>query len=133
MTAAASVPMVIYQGEDFTADIVWTDDLDEPMVVIHPCRMDVKTQQGQTIISLSSVPEPEEGTIPGINLSSEIGLLQLHIPSAQTAALVPGNYHYDLFATTDGGSYIGPQAVPLMYGPVSVSKRVTHLQAVVVP
>ena len=72
--------------------------------------------------------EPEENTVPGINLSSEIGLLQLHIPNSMSSALIPGNYHYDLFVTTNDGTFIGPQAVPLMYGAVSVSKRVTVLQ-----
>ena len=125
---AAHVPMVIYQGEDWTTQVVWTDEYDEPVIVVHPCRMDVKTQSGQTVLTLESVVEPEEGVVPGINLSSEIGLLQLHIPNAMSSALIPGNYHYDLFVTTNDGTFIGPQAVPLMYGAVSVSKRVTVLQ-----
>jgi hypothetical protein len=126
---AANVPLVIYQGEDWTSQVVWTDELDEPIPVVHPCRLDVKTQAGQTVLSLESVVEPEESVIPGIHLSTEIGLLQLHIPNAMSSALIPGNYHYDLFVTTNDGTFIGPQAVPLMYGPVSVSKRVTVLQA----
>jgi hypothetical protein len=127
--SAASVPMVIYQGEDWTSQIVWTDELDEPIQVVHPCRMDVKTQAGQTVLSLESEVEPEENVVPGISLSTEIGLLQLHIPNAMTSAMIPGNYHYDLFVSTDDGTFIGPQAVPLIYGSVSVSKRVTVLQA----
>ena len=99
------------------------------LVAIQLLIMDVKTQAGQTVLSLESVVEPEEGVVQGISLSTEIGLLQLHVPSQMSAALIPGNYHYDLFVSTDDGTFIGPQAVPLMYGPVSVSKRVTVLQA----
>ena len=44
---AAHVPMVIYQGEDWTTQVVWTDEYDEPVIVVHPCRMDVKTQLGR--------------------------------------------------------------------------------------
>jgi hypothetical protein len=126
--SAASVPLVIYQGEDWTSQIIWTDELDEPIQVVHPCRMDVKTQAGQTVLSLESVAEVEEFTVPDISLSTEIGLLQIHIPSQMTAALMPGNYHYDLFVSTNDGTFIGPQVVPLCYGSVSVSKRVTVLQ-----
>ncbi len=124
----ANVPMVITQGEDWTTQIVWTDDSDEPLNVIHPCRMDIKSTTGQTILTLESIYEPEEGVIPGIALSSEIGLIQMHIPRDMTAGLLPGNYHYDLFVTTDDDTlYIGPQVSSLIYGAVTVGKRVTVL------
>lgn len=125
---AANVPLVIDQGEDWTADIVWTDNFDEPVNIIHPCRMDVKNTGGATALSLLSEADPAEGTIPSIAISSDIGLLQLHMTSAETAALLPGFYQYDLVVTCDDGNvYSGTQITRLMYGRVTVNKRITVL------
>ena len=126
---AAHVPMEIDQGEDWTTSIVYTDDYDEPYNVIAPCRMDIKNQQGATQLSLTT-PEVEvpEGTIPEIALSSEIGLLQIHIEDSITAAMMPGVYFYDLFVTVnDGNEYAGNQVQRLIYGEVTVNKRFTKL------
>jgi len=124
---AAHVPLDIYQGEDWTAQIVWTDDFDNPQNIVAPCRMDIKNSAGTTQISLMT-PETElpEGEIPAIGLSSDLGLIQLHIEDTATAALVPGLYHYDLFVTVDdGGAYADTQRHPIIYGPVTVHKRTT--------
>ncbi len=127
--AAANVPMEIDQGEDWTASIVYTDDFDQPYNVIPPCRLDIKNAGGATQLSLLT-PDTDvpEGTIPDIGLSSEIGLLQLHIEDSVTAALIPGVYKYDLFVTVnDGDEYAGNQVQRLIYGSVTVNQRVTHL------
>lgn len=124
---AANVPMDIDQGEDWTSTIVYTDDLDEPHNVIAPCRMDIKSKTGATQLSLST-PDVElpEGEIPEIGLSSEIGLIQLHIEDAVTANMVPGVYLYDLFVTVnDGDEYVGNQVQRLVQGQVTVNKRTT--------
>ena len=107
--AAANVPIEIDQGEDWSAQIVWTDNYDEPYVLVNPARMDIKNAQGATQLSLLT-PEttPPEGTIPAIRISSDIGLIQLHIEDTATAALMPGVYQYDLFVTVnDGGGCTG--------------------------
>jgi len=127
--SASYVPLEIDQGEDWTASIVYTDDMDEPHNVIHPCRLDIKSTSGATQISLLSpsgvVPQ---GTIPAIAISPDIGLLQLHIEDTATAALIPGTYKYDLFVTVnDGNAYAGNQVQRLIYGDVTVNKRVTTL------
>ena len=124
---AANVPLDIDQGEDWTATIVYTDDLDEPHNVVAPCRLDIKSKTGQTQLSLSTPDvEPPEGEIPEINLSSEIGLIQLHIEDGVTANLVPGVYLYDLFITVnDGDEYVGNQVQRLIQGQVTVNKRTT--------
>lgn len=126
---AAYVPMEIDQGEDWTASIVYTDDFDEPYNVIAPCRLDIKSNTGQTQISLltpdTALPD---GSIAPIAVSSEIGLLQIHIEDSATAAMVPGVYKYDLFVTiNDGNEYAGNQVQRLIYGDVTVNKRVTKL------
>ena len=126
---AANVPIEIDQGEDWTSTIVYTNDFDEPYNVIPPCRLDIKNSQGATQLSLVT-PDTEvpDGTIPDIGLSSEIGLLQLHIEDAVTAALQPGVYKYDLFVTVnDGNEYAGNQVQRLIYGSVTVNQRVTQL------
>jgi len=126
---AANVPMEIDQGEDWTSSIVYTDDFDQPYNVIAPCRLDIKNSAGATQLSLltpdTALPD---GVIPDIGLSSEIGLIQLHIEDSATAALIPGVYKYDLFVTVnDGNEYAGNQVQRLIYGTVTVNQRVTTL------
>ena len=126
---AAYVPLDIDQGEDWTATIVYTDDLDQPYNVIAPCRLDIKSTSGATQLSLQT-PDTQlpDGEIPQIGLSSDIGLIQLHIEDAVTASLVPGVYKYDLFVTVnDGNEYAGNQVQRLIRGECTVNQRVTVL------
>src|SRR3954464_3729550 len=105
--SAAHVPLDIDQGEDWTGTVVYTDELDQPYNVIAPCRLDIKNNAGATQLSLTTpdVALPD-GEIPEIGLSSEIGLIQIHIEDTVTAAMVPGEYKYDLFVTVfDGNEY----------------------------
>jgi hypothetical protein len=127
--AAANVQMEIDQGEDWTSTIVYTDDNDQPYNVIAPCRLDIKSKLGATQISLTTpVTTLPDGVIPDIGLSSEIGLIQLHIEDAVTAALIPGVYQYDLFITVnDGNAYAGNQVQRIIQGECIVNQRVTHL------
>jgi len=127
--SAAYVPMDIDQGEDFTAQVVYTDDFDEPYRVVSPCRMDIKNTAGAVQLSLET-PDTvlPDGAIPEIALSDEIGMLQLHIEDSVTEALVPGVYSYDLFVTVnDGNAYAGNQRQRLIYGEVVVNKRITRM------
>lgn len=126
---AAFLAMEIDQGEDWTSTVVYTDDFDQPYNVIAPCRLDIKSAQGATQISLTTPDSPvPDGTIPEIGLSSEIGLIQLHIEDTATSALVPGVYKYDLFVTVnDGNEYAGNQVQRLIQGDVTVNQRVTSL------
>jgi len=125
---AANVPLVIDQGEDFTCQIIWTDDNGQAQKLVHPMRMDIKVAAGnQTILSLTT-PETEipDGSIPEISFSPDIGMIQLHIPAEQTAALPPGSYVYDMFVTVnDGDAYAGNQQFRLLVGQVIVNQRIT--------
>jgi hypothetical protein len=126
---AALVPMELTQGEDYTAQIIWTDDYDEPQPVVAPCRLDIVGPGNQVMLTLQT-PETAlaEGEIPEIGLSTEIGLIQLHIPREQTKGLNVGAYSYDLFVTVDdGGAYAGDQQLPIIGGPVTVNKRYTKM------
>jgi len=124
---AANVPLTIDQGEDFTAQIIWTNDQGEPQKITTPMRMDIAGAGGQIITSLDTTAPADETDIPEISYSSEIGLIQLHIPNSQTAALTPGMYQYDLFVTVEGETYGGNQRHKLLAGDVIVNKRITEM------
>lgn len=126
---AAYVPLSIDQGEDWTVQLVWTDDYSEPIPVVAPCRIDMKDVTGATVMSLETPETPlPDGEIPPIALSTDIGLIQLHAPKEQTAAIPPGQYQYDLFATVnDGDAYAGNQTSRLLYGTCTVNKRTTPM------
>lgn len=121
------LPISIDQGEDFTAEIVWTDQYDEPVEVQHPCRMQIKAENGQVFVDLETDPEIPDGDVPGLAISPSMGLIQIHIPHTQTQAMLAGiNYFYDIFVTLgDQSSYGGPQRDRILYGPVEVNKRTT--------
>lgn len=126
MASDGFLPMEITQGEDWTVQVVWTDNYDDPQFVVHPCRMDIKSPTGGTLIQLETNPAIPDGEVPTIGLSEEMGLIQLHLDADSTSAFPPGIYNYDLFVTADDGSnYPGPQQTRLIYGTVSVNKRVT--------
>lgn len=124
---AANVPLIVDQGEDFTAHVIWVDELGEPMPIVSPMKMEMKTTAGSPVLSLDDAAPPE-GYIPELSYSSEIGLIQIHIERSQTAAIKPGQYVYDLFVSVDDGNeYAGVQAVRLMAGEVTVNKRFTQM------
>jgi len=126
---AANVPLVIDQGEDYTAQIIWTDDFGEPQQLTSPMRLDIVGAGNQTVISLTT-PETEvpEGEIPEISYSPDIGLIQIHIPSEQTKSIPPGLFQYDMFVTVDDGDeYAGAQQFRLLVGQVIVNKRITRM------
>lgn len=123
---AANVLLVIDQGEDFTAQIIWTDGRGTPQPVTLPIRLDIM----DVTMPVLSLTTPDEdwppGDIPEISYSSELGLIQLHIPKEQTSLVPPGMYIYDMFASVDdGGAYAGNQQQRVLAGQVIVNKRIT--------
>lgn len=124
---AENVPLVIDQGEDFTAQIVWVDQNGSAQPIKAPIRMDLRGASSIPILSLRT-PEvdPEDDEIPQISYSPDIGLIQIHIPKEMTKALVSGVYRYDMFVTTsDGGAYAGDQVIRLLVGEAVVNRRIT--------
>ena len=122
--AAENLNIYIDQGEDWTTDIVFTDSYNEPLPVVHPCRMDIKSSDGTLVYTLESDPSLPEGEVPTMNVSTEIGLVQLHIEDTVTAAFPPGEHIYDMFITVDDGTNASQRLRPL-YGKVQIGKRVT--------
>jgi hypothetical protein len=125
--AAGPVELVVDQGADYTAQIVWNDFTDNPIPVTVPLRMDVKSPFGQVMFSLF-VPDPlPEFDVPALTYNTDNGLIQIHMTKEQTDLLEGGTYAYDLFATVDDGDAgTGDQLVALLYGPVTVRPRITQ-------
>jgi len=121
---AENLDIVIDQGEDWTTDLVFTDHYNEPLPVVHPCRMDIKAADGTLVYTLETDPDLPDGEIPTINLSTEIGLLQLHIEDTVTALFPPGEHLYDMFITIGDGTATDQRLRPL-YGKVQIAKRIT--------
>lgn len=123
---AANVPMVIDQGEDYTTQLIWTDELGDPQPITSPMRLDIKNPETfNTVLSLETPVAPTTD-IPEIAYSTDVGLIQIHIPRSVTAALAPGLYVYDFFVTVDDGNeYAGSQVVRILAGDVTVNKRIT--------
>lgn len=131
--AAGRADLVIDQGEDFTAQIYWTNYFDEPFPVVPPMRMHIRSSLGQTVADLyvPDTPAPD-GTINPIEYNQSTGWVQLHIPESQTSTMPAGVYQYDLFVHVDAGDYqvAGQtqdfyQSVRLLWGQVSVNQRIT--------
>ncbi len=124
--SAGSVHIEIYQGEDWTADIIWVDQYGQGVGVQHPCRRDIKAKDKSTLFTLETDPDLPDDEIPTITYSNDIGLIQLHIPASVTKTFPPSQYVFDLFVTTDvDEAYGGSQVTPVLSGPVTVRPRVT--------
>ncbi len=121
---AAPVNMVIDQGDDFTAQILWIDAQGEPQKIAEPIRLDIKSGT-KRIVSLT-VEDVPDGEISPIIYSADIGVIQIHIPQSQTSILPPGLYEYDMFASVDDGdAYAGNQRQRILVGQIVVNKRIT--------
>ena len=124
---ADNVPLVINQGEDFSAQIVWLDDYGNPQKLKAPMRMDLKPVVGSAPTLSLVTPDVPTEDIPLISYSPDIGLIQLHIPKEMTSPLAPGKYYYDLFVTVNDETeyYAGDQVVRLIVGEAIVNQRIT--------
>ena len=126
---AAPVNLVIDQGEDYTCQIIWSDERGNAHPLTAPMRLDIVGAGNQPIISLTTPEtEPLDGEIPEISYSADIGLIQVHIPRAQTVSLPAGLYRYDFLVTVDDGDvYAGSQQFRLMVGQCVVNQRITEM------
>lgn len=94
------VDLHVKKGSDYTVQIFWLDDYDEPVPVVQPARMDIRTADEQRTL----ICRCEPGTITGdtsrgyLSTSEPAGLVTVYIPQHTTAAMPEGTYVYDLFA-----------------------------------
>lgn len=128
--ALAYVPLIIDQGEDWTAQVIITDQNGNNLDLARPMQMDMKNQVGLLVLSLHSISVEDEQTtldIPEISFSSDIGMIQIHINKDVTSAMDPGTYSYDLFASVDDGNvYAGSQRIRVIAGNATINKKVTE-------
>lgn len=123
---AAHQDLIIEQGEDWTLQARFLDDFDNARPLVAPARMDIVDNTGSVMHSLFTNLDPEPGTIPGLVISPDIGLIQMHIPASVTNSFPPGAYKYDLFITTDDeDEYAGTQVGRVLEGAITVRKRIT--------
>lgn len=125
----ARIDLIINQGEDWAVQMIFTDERDRAMNLVNPFRMDIRDTTGQvqhTLETDDTDPTLQNG-VPGIVVSSSIGLVQLYLDDAVTSDLVPGLYYYDIFGhCDDGNAYAGDQVIRLAQGTVNVQKRITE-------
>lgn len=89
-------------GEDFAAQIMWTDDDGIGYPITTPCRMDVRDTEGTLVMQFET--GNTGATEATITLTSVDGFMQLTAPASVTTAIEPGSYLADLFATVDNTS-----------------------------
>lgn len=118
-----NLPLDVYQGEDWTAQIIVTDQNGNGVNLVTPMQMDVVDSIGQLMISLIT----SDDTVPQISYSSDIGLIQLHMTRTETADLPNGDYSYDLFATMDDDAYADDQRFVVCRGIMTVIRRYTEM------
>lgn len=131
MSAAGRANVSVIQGEDFVAQIFWSDNLNQPYTLCHPAKMQVRTKRGGLVLELSSQSEQAQGLV----LAEEQGLIQVYIPASVTSRLPVGSYSYDLFVTYESrttGFGAATQTVQkhvkrVVAGNFNVEDRVTFL------
>lgn len=120
------VEFEIVRGEDWSVQIFWTDEYDEPVPVSEPVLMDVKDSTGQIAMRFTTSTDSESA--PHVTMSGTLGFLQLTVPRSVTALLVPGRYVCDMFAAV--ADTTGPfvrQAQQLFVGTVLVHNRLSDI------
>lgn len=126
MSNSAPVDLDIDQGADFGVQIYWTSMDQQPFTVLAPMRMEIRDDVGNTMYTLAT----NDGSVSGtqtILYNSETGLVQLMIPSADTATFPPGRYNYDLFVTYQDNAVTNATRIyRLLSGNVYVERRWTR-------
>lgn len=98
------VDLSVKAGEDYTCQMWWQDYYGEPIPVLQPLRMEIRTNDDQR--SLVAYCEDSavdaEDTLRGyLSVTSHIGLVEVYLPKGTTSQMQPGTHVYDLFAPYD--------------------------------
>lgn len=131
MSTAAQVDIELDQGSDFAIQIYWTTTENIPYSIQSPMRMEIRNSVGGVVQVLQigttdedEVLDPDDATIL---YNPESGLVQLQLTSAQTDAIGPGLYDYDLFLSyLDSGITGRVRTKRLIAGRVKVNGRITQ-------
>ena len=104
MSQNETLEIEVVVGEDFAAQIAWTDEDGNAVPVVAPCRLEVRDMANNLVMQISA-------------------------PRAITTALKPGRYLFDLFAvTTPSPAPFTSQEVQVINGWFLVSPRVTIME-----
>ena len=96
-----NIDLNVKAGADYTAQIFWWDDYDNPVPVIGPLRMDVRTMDDarRLVITCADTAINYADNARGyLSASDTSGLIEVFIPMWVTSRIEPGRYTYDLFA-----------------------------------
>jgi hypothetical protein len=129
MSQSENLEIEITIGEDFAAQIAWTDDDGEPMPVVTPCRLEARDINDVLVIQFATENSASAATEAAMELTGSNGIMQISAPRAVTDGLGPGRYRADLFATLSGGiDPFAAQQVQVLTGWVVVEPRVTKME-----
>jgi hypothetical protein len=128
MPQLEQVVIEITQGEDFAAQIYWSDELGDPQSLTTPCRMDVRDTDNALVMQFKTGNTvASQATLV---LSANAGFLQMSCPKEVTRVLQAGRYRFDLFVTANNGVQPFPaQVVPILEGWIDIQARTTILEA----
>ena len=94
------VDLHVKQSGAYTAQIYWFDDYDQPIPVVGPARMDVRTNDAdKTLLLRCEDTEVITGdTARGyLRLTEQAGVIEIYIPHTTTDEIPVGAHVYDLF------------------------------------
>ncbi len=96
-----NIDLHVKAGADYTAQVFWWDDYDNPVPVVGPLSMEVRTNDANRslVITCADTAGSPVSTARGYLAASDTaGLIEIFIPSSVTERIAGGSYVYDLFA-----------------------------------
>ena len=129
MSQNETLEIEVVVGEDFAAQIAWTDEDGNAVPVVAPCRLEVRDMANNLVIQFDTTNAGSATTKAALILTGSDGVMQISAPRAITTALKPGRYLFDLFAvTTPSPAPFTSQEVQVINGWFLVSPRVTIME-----
>ena len=122
------IELQVVQGEDYVAQMVWTDEYNNPVPCSSPAMMDVVDATGSIVLRFVPYVDPTSG--PCLTMASAPGTIQISIPAAWTSAVPAGTYACDLFATaaTNTSPFVNGQLQQVFSGTLVMYPRITKLE-----
>jgi hypothetical protein len=129
MSQNETLEIEVVIGEDFSAQIAWTDEDGNSVPVAAPCRMEVRDMASQLVIQFDTSNAGSAATKAALVLTGSDGVMQISAPRTITDALLVGRYLFDLFAVVPLSPAPFPsQEVQVCNGWFIVSPRVTIME-----
>ena len=133
MTQREKLEIEMAQGEDFVAQIYWTDEDGEPLKIQTPCRMEVRNPANQIILQFDTSDTGNTATLAALVITGAQGLMQISCPKTVSKLVAVGTYPFDLWATLDEGvAPFAAQLTKVAEGAFIVSSRTTIMEVAAV-